>query len=74
MTDTDDIEAAWSEGFDALPAGRSVGRPSYYPERREWQQYAFDSFEVAKVGVTELACMREMAPCLREIGAGRTPQ
>ncbi len=47
----DAIEAAWGEVFDALPAGWSAGRPSYYPERREWQQYAFDSFEMPKVGV-----------------------
>ncbi len=48
MTDDHDIEAAWDALFDALPAGWSVGRPSFYPERREWQQYAFDAFEDAK--------------------------
>ena len=47
----DDIESAWGEVFDALPARWAVGRPSYYPERREWQQYAFDSFEMPKVCV-----------------------
>ena len=79
MTD-DNIEAAWDAVFDALPAGWAVGRPSYYPERREWQQYAFDSFEVAKVGArsrewtaigaTEVECLREMARCPREIERG----
>jgi hypothetical protein len=67
-----------------MVSGWSVGRPSFYPERREWQQYAFDSFEVTKVGVrskewtaigpTEVECLREMARCLRELGAGRVPR
>jgi hypothetical protein len=80
----DDIEAARDAIFDALPAGWSVGRPSYYPERRKWQQYAFDSFEAAKVGVrskewtvigaTEVECLLEMAGCLRELAAGRVPR
>ena len=70
--------------FNALPAGWSVGRPSYYPERRVYQQYAFDSFEVPKVGVrskewtaigpTEVDCLREMARCLTDISAGRVPR
>jgi hypothetical protein len=82
MTDAE-RDAAWGEVFDALPAGWSVGRPSYYPERPERQQYAFDSFEVPKVGVrskewtaigaTEVECLVEMARCLRELDAGRVP-
>ena len=48
-----DIEAAWDRVFDALPSGWSVGRPSYHDERHVWTQYAFDSVEVAKVGLTE---------------------
>ncbi len=80
----DDIEAAWGEVFDALPAAWSVGRPSYHDERHEWTQYAFDSFEVAKVGVrskewtaigaTEVECLVETARCLLEISAGRVPR
>ena len=80
-TVTDDIEAAWGEVFDALPAAWSVGRPSYHDERHEWTMYGWDRKEVAKVGVrskewtaigaTEVAFLREMACCLREIGAGR---
>ena len=80
MTD-DEIEAAWDEVFDALPAAWSVGRPSYHDE---WTQYAFDSFERPSVGIRsrawtaigppEVACLREMARCLRELGAGRVPQ
>jgi hypothetical protein len=31
----DEIEAAWDAVFDALPAGWSVGRPSYHDERHE---------------------------------------
>jgi len=49
MTDDDDLDAAWGEVFDALPAAWSVGRPSYHDERQEWTQYAFDSFEQPKV-------------------------
>ncbi len=73
----DDVEAAWSEVFDALPAAWSVGRPSYHDERHEWTQYAFDSFEQPNIGLrsrewtavgaTELECLREMARCLRAI-------
>ena len=29
----DDLEAAWGEVFEALPAVWSVGRPSYHDER-----------------------------------------
>ena len=46
-----------------------------------WSLYAFDPREVPKVGLrsrewtavarTELGAVREMARCLREIGAGR---
>ena len=79
MTDADDEpEAAWDAVFASLPAGWSVGRPSYHDERHEWTQYAFDSFEVPKVGLrskewtaigaTEEDCLLEMARCLREIG------
>jgi len=77
----DDVEAAWDEVFDALPAAWSVGRPSYQDERHEGTRYAFDSFERPSVGVrsrewtsvdaTGLECLREMARRLRELGAGR---
>ena len=80
----DELEAAWGEVFDALPAGWSVGRPASTHERREWQQYAFDSFEVAKVGVrskewtaigaTEVEVLVEMARCLCELGQGGVPR
>jgi hypothetical protein len=80
MTDADDLEAAWGEVFDALPAAWSVGRPSYHDERHEWTQYAFDSFERPSVGARsrewtaigakELECLLEMARCLREIRQG----
>src|SRR4029077_14912353 len=45
-----DLEAAWDEVFEALPAAWSVGRPSYHDERHEWTQYAFDPREMPKVG------------------------
>ncbi len=83
MTD-DALEAAWDEVFDALPAGWAVGRPSYHDERHEWAMYGWDRKEVPKVGVrskewtavgaTEVECLREMARCLRELGAGRVPR
>jgi hypothetical protein len=67
-----------------LPAGWYVGRPSYHPERDEWLLYAFDPSERAVVGVrsrewtavaaTDEGVMREMARCLRELGAGRAPK
>jgi hypothetical protein len=61
-----------------------VGRPMFHDERNEWQIYAFDPKEVPKVGwrqrewtavgPTEERCIRTMAYCLREIGAGRVPK
>ena len=79
----DDLEAAWDDVFDALPAAWSVGRPSYHDERHEWTQYAFDSFEQPKVGLrsrewtakgaTEVECLLEMARCGLAIAVGRTP-
>jgi hypothetical protein len=66
-----------------LPSAWTVGRPSYHDERHEWTQYAFDSFERPRSGVrsrewtavgpTEVEVLREMARCLRELGAGRVP-
>lgn len=80
---TDDLEAAWDELHDATPAGWVVGRPRFHDERNEWHQYAFDPSERPKVGKrsrewtavghTEVACVMEMARCLREISAGRWP-
>jgi len=81
--DAYDLKAAWDAVHDATPSDWYVGRPSYHDERREWTQYAFDQRERPSVGVrsrewtaigpTELACLREMARCLREMGAGRVP-
>ena len=75
------LEEAWAELHDATPPGWYVGRQSEHPERGEWIMYAFDPSERAKVGLrsrewtavarTELGAVREMARCLREIGAGR---
>ncbi len=78
-----DLEAAWNAVHDATPAGWYVGRPSYYDERRQWVQYAFDpserprvglrSREWTAVGATEVEAVAEMARCLREIKEGRAP-
>ncbi len=81
---TSDREQAWSELHAAKPAGWWVGQPSYHNERREWLLYAFDPSERAVVGVrqrewtaiaeSDVAVVREMARCLREIGEGRVPK
>jgi hypothetical protein len=78
-----DLEAAWGEVHDATPPDWYVGRPSYHDEPHEWTQYAFDQRERPSVGVrsrewtavgaTEVDVLREMARCLRELGAGRVP-
>ncbi|CAN5813784.1 hypothetical protein BH24CHL5_BH24CHL5_12170 [soil metagenome] len=78
-----DLEEAWSAVHDATLAGWHVGRPAYYDERRQWDQYAFDPSERPVVGLrsrewtaraeSEEAVVREMARCLRQIGAGRAP-
>jgi hypothetical protein len=80
----DDREQAWDELLAAIPPGWSVGRPSYHDERREWLLYAFDPSERPVVGLrsrqwtaiaeSEVGVVREMARCLRAIGAGRVPR
>ena len=72
------LDDAWDALHSVVPTGWYVGRPSYHDERREWQQYAFDPSERAKLGIrsrewtavaaTEEAVVREMARGLREIG------
>ncbi len=66
------------------PPGWYIGRPFLYHERNEWQQYAFDPAERAVVGVrrrertaiaaTEVAVVRQMPRCQREISQGRVPK
>lgn len=80
------IEDAWNEVHDATPPGWFVGTPSFNPHRGvgEWSMYAFDTTERAHTGrrsrewtavhPTQEGCVREMARCLREIGAGRVPK
>ena len=80
----DDLEAAWGQVFDALPAAWAVGSPSYHDERHEWTRYAFDPFERPSIdvrsrewtaiGPSELECLLDMAPCLRQPGEGRVPR
>lgn len=74
----------WSELQDATPPGWYVGTLVYHLDRREWALYAFDTTEKAHIGKrrrewtavapTEEGVVREMARCLREIAAGRTPK
>jgi hypothetical protein len=49
MTTT--LREAWNALHDATPSGWLVGRPTYYDERRQWHQYAFDPSERAVVGL-----------------------
>src|SRR4051794_39384745 len=63
----------------------SSGDPAFEPRRAvPWAMYAFDPKENPKVGrrsrewtatgPTEARVVREMARCLREFAAGRTPR
>jgi hypothetical protein len=80
----EDREEAWDELLEAKPPGWWLGTPSFHPEKREWLLYAFDPSERPVVVVrkrewtaiapTELEVVREMARCLRELVAGRTPR
>ncbi len=64
--------------------GWQVGRPYCMTRPGRWEQYAFDpterpsagkrSREWIAVGATEVACVREMARCLRELREGRWPR
>ncbi len=83
MTDPE-LAVAWDTVHENTPPGWHVGRPAYEPLHRSWSQYAWDTTEKAAlgrrsrewtaVGQTEHECVREMARCLREIGAGRVPR
>ncbi len=74
---------AWDELLDATPPGcTSASRAT--TTRAASGMYAFDpserpvvgkrSREWTAIGPTEEAVVREMARCLREIGAGRVPR
>ena len=45
-----DLEAAWDEIHDAKPPGWLVGPPMYHEDRRDWEQYGFDTRERPKAG------------------------
>ena len=80
----DDLIDAWIDLREATPVDWLVGRPSHDERRDEWSLYAFDATERPKVGrrsrewtapaPTQARVIREMARCLREIAAGRTPK
>ncbi len=79
-----ELEAAWDDLHAALPEGWKVGRPAFHDETDRWEQYAYDPSEQPSTGKrsrewiavapTEVACVREMARCLRELGEGRWPR
>ena len=78
-----DLEAAWSELYEAKPPGWFVGRPSYDEGRNVWEQYAFDPREWAQAGArsqewtaiapTELGVTGNWLWCLGLIREGGTP-
>lgn len=79
------LEHADAELLDAVPHGWFVGRPTFHEERNTWVQFAFDASERPRPGkarqrqweteaLTEEACVRSMAYCLRELAAGRVPK
>ena len=85
--DVDDyLDDAWAE----LHATNAIlswffGRPAFDAHKAvPWSLYAFDGGEIAKVGKrsrewtavapTEIAVVRSMARCLREICEGRVPR
>jgi hypothetical protein len=70
-----DLEAAWNEVHEALPAGWSVARPSQRREERErpWHVTAYDYRTAARrhdlveaTGRTEAEALRDLAALLRE--------
>ncbi|HVM29541.1 MAG TPA: hypothetical protein VM305_02040 [Candidatus Limnocylindrales bacterium] len=82
-----DLERAWAELDEANAwLGWRVGDPYLHEEMASnpWEQYAYDPTERPKaggrsrewtaVGRGEVDVVREMARCLREIGAGRAPR
>jgi hypothetical protein len=69
-----DLEAAWSEVHDALPAGWSAARPVRFDEERErpWHVVAYDwrtsskrRDRVEATGRTEAEALRDLAELLR---------
>ena len=82
--DVDDIDSAWDELHRTTPDGWFVGRPAYDERRDQWSMYAFDTRERPRVGrrahewtcvaPTQARVIRELARCLRELGAGRAPR
>ncbi len=72
----------WERIHEATPHGWFVGRPAFEPHRAvPWSQYAFDpaerprvghrSREWTAVGMTEQACLEEMARCVAEVSQGK---
>ncbi len=79
-----ELETAWDEVHAANSMGWQVGRPYLHDERDCWELDALDPSELPSggkrsrewiaVGPTELASVREMARCLRELREGRWPK
>ena len=83
MTD-DDLAAAWDERHAAAGLARRPARLQQALPAQQWEQFGFDPSERAHfglrsrewtaVGQSELAVVREMTMCLREICEGRAPK
>ena len=74
MNPSDDVAAAWNSILD--PAGTiATASGSNTPSTRlRGLGTGLRSREWTAVGITEVACLREMARCLREIREGRVPK
>ena len=78
------LQEAWAALIAVIPPNWNVGPASWHVERSEWQMYAWDSSERARVGkrsrewiasaATEVEVVREMGRCIRELAAGRVPK
>ena len=67
-----ELEEAWAEVHDALPAGWEVMRPNYHVEDRRWHVFAADHRRgrkrpdyVEAIGLTEAQALRGLAALRR---------
>ena len=74
MADNGALEEAWNAARDVLPAGWTIARPEYFPERRSWAVSARGPQPskrgqapeyVSGEGDDEAAAMRALAAKLR---------
>ena len=79
------VDELWAQIHEATPPGWFVGRPAFEPRRAvPWSEYAFDPAEKPKVGhrsrewtavgMTEEACLEEIARCLDQVRDREVPR